>query len=207
MIVSADFIWLHFPKCAGHAVEHALRRALRGRRDVAFDKRLPHHPGWHDSVADRTKREVGFDPGGRAVICGFRRLPYWMLSRVHFEASRPPYLCATREMLCRGEFPQANGQVGRADQHALHYDSSGVDRWIRTEHLAEDFERHFGDIMGSRLAAAAVGKARKIVNGTRLNYIKSLDFYFTAAELDGLYAANPVWARIEREIYGDVLRL
>lgn len=206
MIVGSDFIWLHFPKCAGHAVERALRRGLRGRRDVIFDRRWPHHPGWHESVVDRQRHEHDFAKHDRTVICGFRRLPHWMLSRVHFEAARPPFRSPTREMLRRGEFFHQNGRIGTADQHAQHFSGSAVDRWIRTEYLAEDFERHFSDILGPR-AKLAVDRVTKVVNATRLNYIKALDFHFTAEDLQALYAANPVWTRIERELYGDVLRL
>ena len=45
------------------------------------------------------------------------------------------------------------------------------------------------------------------VNATRLDYVKSLDFYFTPKELDALYEVNPAWATMEERIYGDILRL
>jgi len=204
MIVGDKFVWLHFPKCAGHAVDQALKSVLRGRTDVAFD--VADRTGWHDSLEERQRRDPSLVVDDRAVICGFRRLPYWMLSRVHYEASRPPYLSATRGMLCRGEFFHQNGQIGKADDYALHYDAK-VERWIRTEHLAEDFERHFSDILGSHLAKAAMRKVRRIVNGTRLNYIRSLDYHFTPDELARLYDANPTWAALERALYGDLLQL
>jgi hypothetical protein len=110
-------------------------------------------------------------------------------------------------MLCRGQFYEQNGEIQSADRYVKHYGASPVDRWLRTEHLAEDFQRCFGDILGSQLARAAVGKLAKMVNGTRLNYVRRLDFYFTPAELDGLYDANPAWAELEASLYGDVLRL
>lgn len=204
MIVGDKFVWLHFPKCAGHAVDQALKSVLRGRSDVAFD--VADRIGWHDSLEERQRRDPGLLVADRTVICGFRRLPYWMLSRVHYEASRPPYLSATRAMLCRGEFFHQNGQIGKADDYALHYDAR-VERWIRTEHLAEDFERHFSDILGSHLARAALRKVARVVNGTRLNYIRALDYHFTPDELAGLYAANPSWAARERQLYGGLLEL
>jgi PAS domain-containing protein len=205
MIVGDKFVWLHFPKSGGHAVDQALKSVIRALPDVSFD--AADSRGWHDSLGERQQRDPRLRLSDRTVICGFRRLPYWMLSRVHYEASRPPYLAATRAMLCRGEFFHQNGQVGKADDDARHYGDSRVERWIRTEHLAEDFERHFSDILGSHLARAALRKVRRIVNGTRLNYIRSLDFYFTPTELASLYAANPRWAAMERALYGDVLRL
>ena len=206
MILGRDFVWLHFPKCAGHAVDQALRGVLRGRSEIVFDDQA-REAGWHDSVDERLRREPMLDFSNRRIICGFRRLPHWILSRIHYEASRPPYLCATREMLCRGEFFGELGDVGKADDFAAYYAAGKVERWVRTEHLAEDFERHFGDMLEAPLARAAVRRLRKIVNGARLNYVRSPGFYFTAAELDALYEANPVWAALERELYGDTLSL
>jgi PAS domain-containing protein len=205
LIVGKDFIWTHFPKTAGHAVDSALKLAFRGRRDIAFD--APDCDGWHESVQERAQRDPNINPSSKVVLSGFRRLPHWLLSRVHYEALRPPYLTVDRAMLCRGEFFQRDGTIARADDHALHFGGPEVQRWIRTEHLAEDFERHFGDILDNSLMRAAVKKLRRIVNGTRLNYIRSLDFYFKPAELAALYEANPIWAALERRLYGDILRI
>jgi hypothetical protein len=108
-------------------------------------------------------------------------------------------------MLVRGEFFHRNGQIGRADDFANHYAASGVDRWIRTEHLVEDFLAAFEDLIGPGFARAAARRLGRVVNGTRLNYIRDLDFHFTAEELDGLYAANPAWAERELALYGDHL--
>ena len=130
MIVSDKFVWLHFPKCAGHAVEQALRSVLRSAPDVAFDRPGDDSINWHDTLEDRRRRDPGLALHERTVICGFRRLPHWMLSRVHYEASRPPYHCVTRAMLCRGEFFHQNGQVGKADAYIKHYGASKVDRWM-----------------------------------------------------------------------------
>jgi hypothetical protein len=35
-----------------------------------------------------------------------------------------------------------------------------------------------------------------------MNYIKEVEFYFTRADLDALYRANPVWTEVERKVYG-----
>lgn len=205
MVFGKNFVWLHFPKCAGHTVEQALR-SLGGKAGMAFDSRsLP--VGWHDTIEDRRQRNAIDDFSGKQVVCGFRRLPHWILSRVHYDASRPPHLCATRAMIRRGEFFEAQGEIKRADDYVRHFGRSKVDRWIRTEHLAEDFERHFSELLGTPLAGAAVRRLRRIVNGTSLNYVRSLGFYFTADELSELYESNPLWAAVEQELYGDVLRL
>jgi hypothetical protein len=195
---------MHFPKTAGHTVELALRAATRGRRDIVFDRRGVHDDRWHDCLEERQLRDRSFDPSGKVVIAGLRRLPWWILSRVHYEASRPPHRWATREMIQRGEFFEQSGEVGKADNHALMFARGKVNRWLRAEHLREDFVACFGDILGP----AALKASRKLdrrVNETRLRYVERLDFYFTRDELQRLYEANPIWAAVEREAYGNLL--
>jgi hypothetical protein len=204
MIVGRSFVWLHFPKTGGHSVAAAIRAAAAGREDIVFD-RQGRDAGWHDTPGERARRDRSFDPAGRTVISGIRRLPWWLLSRVHFEAARPPHHCVSRAMLCCGEFYEHDGTVNRADDHALRF-GAPVDRWVRLEHLADDFVAQFEGLLGPRVRGAA-GRLRKVVNPTRLDYVKSLGFYFTPQELDGLYRANPAWAAMERRVYGDLLQL
>ena len=206
MIVGQSFVWLHFPKTGGHTVAAAIQAAARGRLDLAFDDEVADADGWHDTLARRMQRDAGFDPTGKVVISGVRRLPWWLLSRVHYEASRRPFHCASREMLCRGEFYENNGRVNQADAYMTQFSGEPVDRWLRLENMAEDFISHFEGLLGPRVRTAA-RKLRKAVNATRLDYVKSLDFYFTPKELDALYEANPAWAIMEERIYGDTLRL
>jgi hypothetical protein len=206
VIVGRSFVWMHFPKTGGHTVAAAIRDAARGREDVVFDRAGADEHRWHNSIGERVAEDRSFDPSGKVVISGARRLPWWILSRVHYEAARPPHRCASREMLCRGEFYEQDGTVGRADDCLARLGSHPVDRWVRLEHLAEDFVGHFEALLGPRVRNAA-HKLKKVVNPTALDYVKALDFHFTAAELDGLYAANPRWAAMERQVYGDILRL
>jgi hypothetical protein len=204
VIVGQGFVWLHFPKTGGHTVAAAIRAAVVDREELSFDPPDDHR--WHDSISERRRSDPAFDPSGKVVISGFRRLPWWLLSRVHYEAARPPHHCATRDMLCRGEFYEHNGEIARADSLVARMDEDPADRWVRLEHLADDFVTCFEGLLGPRVRTAA-RKLKKVVNPTGLDYLKSLDFYFTAEELAGLYAANPIWAERERQVYGDILRL
>lgn len=206
MIVGRSFVWMHFPKTGGHAVAAAIRAASRGRDDLVFDVPGADDHRWHQSVEERRESDRSFDLGDRRIISGIRRLPWWVLSRIHYEAARPPHRCATREMLCRGQFYERNGGVNRADAQVGRLDTCAIHGWIRLEHMAEDFVDQFEGLLGPRVRSAA-HKLKKVVNPTTLDYLKSLDFYFTPAELEALYAANPIWAATEAKVYGDVLRL
>jgi hypothetical protein len=206
MIVGQDFAWLHFMKTGGHAVELALRAALRGRRDVRFDERKPPYLGWHHSAAQRELDDPHFSAADKTIICGFRRLPMWLLSRVHYEASKPPHRHVTREMLCTGQYFENAGDLRLADTYLRDYISPPVDRWIRHEHLAQDFAAAFGDLLQKQLPRA-LRRLGMSVNATPMPYIKDPAFYFTAKELRGLYDANPRWAALEEQLYGDLIRV
>ena len=209
MIEGHNFIWLHLPKCAGHTVEMALRAGLLGRSDVRFDRRFPEFEGWHDGLAARRCRDKGFDPTDKRIIAGFRRLPHWILSRAHFEVARAPHHCATREMICRGEYFENGGEVSSADALLSHYAPAsgglpGVHHWIRAEHLHQDFWSAFQDIVGIRRPIVE-WQLRRTRNPTRIDYVKTPSFHFTRDELAELYARNPVWATVERRLYGSTL--
>ena len=200
MIISDDFVWLHFPKCAGTAVEHALRTLLAGRPDVRFDPVDPSNVIWHHTVAKREKYDPSFTLGKRRVVCCFRRLPTWLLSRVHYEATRGPnYRTVTRDMLLKGVVYEHDGTATPANEYAKVFSSPRVDNWLRVENLAEDLSAVFG------LENSAVQAALRPLNVTGFDYVKPLSLWFTARELARLYAANPIWSRIERKVYGSLL--
>lgn len=201
MIVGPDFIWLHFPKCGGTALQSALRKVYRGRTDVVFDPIDQRNVIWHHTIQERKRYDPTFDPDGKKIVCSFRRLPYWILSRVHFEAQRPPHRIATRAMLIRGKFYEQRGLVSMADSYVKKYNNPRVDAWIRTEHLVDDLSRAL-EINQQRLNGVLkrenVGKTRRI---------RDLAFWFTQEELAGLYAANPEWTALEERLYGELVTL
>lgn len=205
MIVSDRWIWLHVPKCAGTATEKILHVAFGADPSVRFDAVGPNHPViWHDGLADRAARDPGFAVGGRAVVANIRRLPMWLLSRVHFEAQRyGPAALVSRAVLCSGRFrPVPKGVVKplrTADEELSRY-APGVTHWLRTEHLVEDVGRAFGIEVPLR-------EGRDKVNATTPDYVKDLAFWFTGNELAALYAANPLWAEIEAQVYGGLMTL
>ena len=49
--------------------------------DVVFDAPGRDTHRWHDSVEDRQRTERSFNPQGKVVISGVRRLPWSILSR------------------------------------------------------------------------------------------------------------------------------
>lgn len=196
MIVGRDWIWLHFPKCGGTTAEKILRRNFHEDPTVQFDDLNPSEVIWHENTIARSKRDPTFSTEGKQIICVLRRLPDWILSRVHYEASRPPYRTSTRKMIEEGLFFANNGYKNRADLMFNYYNSPEVSNWIRLESMQEDFEKFFN------LALTPVEHA---LNKNKFTYVRATSFWFTDKQLEDLYSANPNWARAERLVYGSLL--
>lgn len=198
MIIGPDFVWLHFPKCAGTACQAALRILLAGRPDIHFDELNPSNVIWHEPVFVRQQRDPTLDVSHRRIICNFRRLPSWLLSRVHYEVSRSARRAPTRAMLLKGCFYEQDGLINTPDKYLVYRTKPRVDTWVRTEHLAEDLSAAFG------LEKHLVEQTLTTSNETVIPYVKSLAFWFSDEELCSLYAANPVWAELEKKVYGSL---
>jgi hypothetical protein len=200
MIVAPDFVWLHFPKCAGTAIESALALIYKGREDIVFDPIDQNNVIWHHTINEREIYDPSFRLGNRLVISCIRRLPHWVLSKAHFEAARPPkHLVATREMLINGCTYEADGAAHNADVYAQMFSNPRVDRWIRVEHLVEDLSEALN------LPESTVQGALAVKNKIKIDYLKDIRFWFTQEEVSNMYAVNPIWAAIERKVYGSTL--
>jgi hypothetical protein len=202
MIISDKFAWLHFPKCAGSETERFLKQNFGSNPAVAFDPVNPANVIWHHSINDRIKYDPAFRLDGRAVICNIRRLPAWLLSRIHFEYHRSPQFRVTREMFTAGQFFESSGFLSKADSYAKKYSHPEVTHWIRTERLAEDLQSTFSEYLD--LSGIDIASQLRRGNVTQIRYIPEIEFYFTKDEVQALYDANPIWAGIERKVYGQL---
>lgn len=204
MIVAPEWLWLHMPKCAGSETEQILRKCFLQDDRVRFDPVGPGYPIiWHHTLKKRSEFDPDFSVNGRRVFCNIRRLPSWILSRIHFEVQRSGHRAiVTREELLAGMFrnpPEPSGATGKlikADEILRRF-KEGVTDWIRTENLEADLHDSFGISVRSERAGS---------NQNRFQYIRAIKFWFTPLELEGLYKDNPVWRDLEIKVYGDVIQ-
>jgi hypothetical protein len=105
-----------------------------------------------------------------------------------------PIPIATPGELCTSSFP---------DERLSVYTDDGrfkIDRWLRAESLDEDFLvfiSEFATVTDERQAAA---RALGPINVHE--YDHRIERWFTADQIDTMYESNPLWARLERELYG-----
>jgi hypothetical protein len=155
MIYSNEFVWLHFPKCAGKKIEDIFKiyysQDKRIHQDIVKPRINP-IATWHDTIAKRETRDPSFILGTRTVICSFRRLPAWLESRYSYEVRRSPQLDHRPELLLEGKFLERRGRQNHADFYARKYVPEsilGSDKlkFIRTEYFESDFKRIFGEFI------------------------------------------------------------
>lgn len=196
MIIGPDFVWLHFPKTGGTSTEAFLRETFAGQKGVYLDAHDPKRIVWHQSINQRLADDPHFSIDSRRIISGFRRLPSWVVSRVIFEANRPPHHVATRSMIEMGEVFENNGARNTADNYLQEYQYPTVDMWVRCEHIAEDLALAFS------LPLESV--KRKLQSKNKTSKVSTISFWFTNDQLEMLYSCNPRWAKLERELYGSL---
>lgn len=202
MIVGDKFVWLHFPKCAGTEVSQVLAGLRTTNPQLRLDD--PRRVNVHDGLAHRMASQPDLPLRGKDVITCFRRLPYWMLSRIHFGYSRNAKYVPTRDQVLKGHVYEQEGHLSQADEYARKY--AGEARFIlRTEHVYDDFCAAFDRYL--RFDPDAVKAAFTGRNPSPTRYIPDLSFWFTQDDLDRLYASAPYWARLEKHLYGDLLSL
>lgn len=200
MIIGASFIWLHFPKCAGTTTTSALLQNFQTDASIAFDDTSQGEPIWHETIEERERR-TGVSLDGKNVMANIRRLPAYVISKIHYTESLNPEIRHTREHLLTGQFMEADGYNNSADNLLRHYNAKNISHWIRTEHLKEDFISVFSqylDLTGKDLSGLSI---RENSN----DYSRDLAKWYSRRDMARLYRKNPLWAKLERRVYGNLL--
>ncbi len=200
MIIGPNFIWLHFPKCAGTRTEQVIRKYYGTDPTLRFDEINPDRVIWHQSVRER-EEATGEDLRGRRVICNIRRLPHWIISRVGYEGMRSN-ISTPREMFVHGSFINRWKEIQNADTILSDFTIVPVDAWIRVDHIVSDFSAAFApvlDISGINLRREFARKS----NETKFS--KESTPWFTSEELTTLYDSCPAWSALEKRLYGELL--
>ena len=194
MIVSQRFVWAHIPKTGGDATATMIGR-------------VPRLVLLSDHLRDNAKH-LPFDERrgsieGRLLVANIRRLPEWAMSYArHYEkyGAFPDYVAGGRQ------WPEVVAARPAADDLLdLIVGKYEVDRWIRQEHLADDvvgFLREVDDLTeaeeGAIRSVGMVNHQRSAMQRMRMGTARR---FFGRKHLETLYANNPRWAAIEREVY------
>lgn len=188
MVVGQDFVWGHLPKAAGDATLHLFRifpELVTFADDEATNEK-------HTPFRDRPQQVRG-----RRRVLNLRRLPDWTLSYTLHKASRGlhpsyrPLPMDSPEQMAAGTAP---------DRLLEAFGHDRIDTWLRVESLVEDFLSFVSGL------TEVDAERRRLAHGLRrvnaLEYDREVRHWFTADQLERLYAANPLWRATELEVYG-----
>jgi hypothetical protein len=196
MVIGEKFAWAHLPKTGGTAT---LELFLLFPELIAFAD-VDESNVKHTTFGERPK-----EVAGKTLVMNLRRLPFWVLSRAQHVArwgvypNYEPIPMASSRELSESDFPDSRLSLytGR--------DRFEVDRWFRMEHLAEDFldfVSEYAEVTEERRRAVF---SMRMVNAH--GYDHDLGSWFSRDQIARIYERNPIWAALERELYGGLLAL
>jgi hypothetical protein len=193
MVIGERFAWGHLQKTGGDATFELFH--LFPDLIVFADAR--NTEAKHASFADRADQIEG-----KLLASNIRRLPGWTVSWAQQRArlsrrpdGRPVPMNSPEQMV----------RVPRADTRLSALTGNGrfpVERWLRMEHLAEDFCDFISAF--TDLDEDARGRIAAFPDVNAMAYDHDPTHWFTPERIRRLYENNPLWAAAEREAYGDL---
>jgi hypothetical protein len=196
MVIGERFAWAHLPKTAGMATAKLFK---------LFPELISYIDPEDTNEKHTTFAERAEQVEGKLLAMNLRRLPIWVLSRAQ-HVSRwgiypdyEPIPMDSPEQLAQSSFPDTRIQLFTDDGRFQ------IDRWLRAESLDEDFldfVSAFTEVTGERKQ-----QIRELGQVNAHEYDHEIGNWFDDVLIERMYVANPIWAAIEREVYGDLYSL
>ncbi len=193
MVIGETFAWGHLQKTGGNTtleMFHLFPDLVRFADPRNTEAK-------HSSFGDRVQLV-----GGKHLVANIRRLPPWALSwsqhLAHPKREKPIPMASPHQM----------AQSSIADRFLLRLTNERkfrVNRWLRMEALADDFLDFVEELTDVNEDRKTQIFSLDAVNA--IHYDHEVGHWFTKEHIASLYENNPVWASIEREVYGDLMSL
>jgi hypothetical protein len=183
VVIGHTFAWAHFPKTGGEAT----RGMFRLFPELLESVDASDYPRKHETFEMR-----GIDDKVR--VANIRRLPAWRVSMAHelAEQGKPKQLQIG---------PKAWLVPGTADRPLVGL--GPIDRWLRSEYLADDFLAFISEL--TDVSEERRGAVRQIGVVNARAYDHDLERWFSEDDVRALYDLNPVWAAVEKQVYGSLV--
>lgn len=214
MIIGNNFVWGHIPKTGGTSAEKIFDIIGENTKIIHIDRRK--NVLKHDNFDIKQKRlKINLDQKRKRIL-NIRRLPIWVLSFANHKSWKIPF---TRQDVLNGRvnslYPLDNMKVKtleeawrstkvyNPDEFLEHFMCGRVDHWIRTEYLAQDTINVMANY--TKLSKNQKDRIKKVYLNKR-SYNKNIkDWFQTKKEMKQIYDKNPLWSKVELEIYGNLL--
>ena len=212
MVIGERFAWGHLGKTGGDSTLEMFR--VVGNVILYADPQ--ESPEKHDTFVQKEKK-TGLDlTNGKERILNIRRLPSWVMSFVTFQ-NQNYQVPINKELILKGRiWNEARSWLKEGtpsyvmaffelwiDDFLRSYESDKVTHWLRVERLAEDFIRVISNftVIGEDQKA----RIRQIRRNVNDKYDRRIEAWFSPEELTGLYEHCPLWASVEKKVYGNLL--
>jgi hypothetical protein len=191
MVIGEKFAWAHLPKTGGSATLELF--LLFPELIVAAD--LEDSNTKHARFGERAD-----EVAGKTLVMNLRRLPFWVLSRAQHVARwgvHPDYTpipMASAHELSESAFPD--------NRLALYTDDGRfeIGEWLRMEHLAEDFVAFAAGL--TDVSDEQRSRVFQLPPVNTHDYDHEVESWFTPDQIELMYGRNPVWAQLEKRLYG-----
>jgi hypothetical protein len=192
VVIGEKFAWAHLQKTGGSAAFSMFR--LFPEIIVFADS--DDDPEKHSSFGAREGLIAG-----KIRICNLRRLPSYLLSWAVWQA-RPGNQVGRTAM----ESPHEISEFPRGDRRLAQITDDGrfgVERWLRMEHLSDDFLEFVSGLV--EVGDERTKQVRETHAINALEYDHDVRHWFSDAQLKRMYELNPVWREVEEKTYGDLI--
>jgi hypothetical protein len=196
VVIGDRFAWGHLEKTGGDAT-------LQLFEQVPELVRFADPVDAHDKHRSFPAREA--EVQGKILALNVRRLPAWILSKAQHAARHgtypdyEPWHMASPHEMAQSREPDARLAAFTGDGRFP------VDRWLRAEFLADDFLAFvtgFGEVSVDQ--RRAITDLARIHGSATQGYDHQIEHWFTAGQVQAMYERNPVWAALERRLYGSL---
>jgi hypothetical protein len=190
MVIGREFAWAHLPRTAGTATLAMFELFP----DLVEDADPADSEGQHATFTSRVSRVEG-----KLLALNFRRLPEWVLSRAHrvaLHGVEPDYIPAPMQS------PHELSRSVVPDARLAAFTGAGsleIDRWLRVEHLADDFLGLISEFHDPTPDERRRVRTLSLVNA--IDYDHEVMHWFTPSQLRDMYRHNPCWAALEERLY------
>ena len=194
MVVSQKFVWAHIPKTGGDATATMIQQVPRL---VVLADHLD------DNAKHLALDQRAGSINGKLLVANIRRLPDWAFSLMRHRARFGRAPAYEPEGF---QTPEAVAAEPAAD-HALDQivGRHEIDFWIRQENLTEDlltFLRRVTTLTPEEeRAITSIGRVNEGPRAWRPR-LRTPARFFGPEHIEALYANNPRWAAVERQVYG-----
>lgn len=211
MIITNKFCWGHLGKTGGDSTKTMFD--ILELKDIILSHEVT-DPNKHlnfrkypDLCKDKKK------------ILNIRRLATWIISDWNHFYRAKQIEQISKKNLVKGLACRVGKEI-LADQVLKNYaceELGGIDYWLRTEYLAEDFIKvmeNFEEISEEKKARIRQVKENQAKNRRNVRKLWGVEYseaeeilkkFFTREEVKNMYERNPFWSQIEKEMYGNLL--